>query len=308
MTEQFYQKLIPYINAVENATEKQLFWSCLQKRKLNIRGFRSLKDAPVPLAASYFARNEQAIIDSLKDVEMKYDSIDEAIADFKTGNITQSIPFLLKNQENLEEKITPIFNMSIEEQGSPKQDKVIAELHQKNAELKNKLQTYRSECIQLKKENTSKKKENEKLQGELAAKEETIEHLIEEISALRKEVANKSQEIHNVRKVCRERIQLLEKENEELKGAQEAAHHAPILVLLKEKSDISYSGVHVRTYDYIQIMTEESAIDFSEILYVVNDMPVAMKFKLHRIAEACKRIRTFSTNHELKQYIQEGRT
>ena len=302
MTEAFYKKLLQY----SNVSERQAFLSNLEKKKFKVDGYRSLRNVPPSLLARLLTRNEATVIHALKDIGGNYSSIEEALADFRNGNILKTYSFILSNQEVTEEQLIAIMDDQAESIPSDA-DKTIEKMQAALIDLNNKHQELKKEYSAIKKRVNALVKENEKLEKDLKTANENITRITADAQKAEEKITSQAREFDQIRSGFVQQIQELKKENEGLREQNEEAAKAPILVLLKERVNIPLNWVLVRTYDFVASLNNENAVDYSEILYVYNEMPLSLRIKIQRIEEAQSKVKTFTTNHELLKYVEEAR-
>lgn len=302
MTEAYYKKLLQYLNT----SEKQAFLSCLEKKKFKVDGYRTLEKAPPLLLARLLTKNEATVIHALKDLGDNYSSIEEALADFRSGNVIKTYSFIVSNQEVTEEQLIAIMDAQSESVPSDA-DKTIERLQAALFDLSTKHQELKKEYTASKKKVNALVKENDKLEKELKTANDSIIRVSADAQKAEATITSQAREYDQKISGFVQQIQELKKENEELRAQNREAAKAPILVLLKERVSIPLNWVLVRTYDFVASLNNENAVDYSEILYVYNEMPLSLRIKIQRIEEAQRKVKTFTTNHELLNYVKEAR-
>ena len=96
MTQSFYCKFLEFLSS----KEKNMLLGQIEKRKIKVKGFRSIKDAPSELLATYFAKNEKTIFKILSECYTpKYSGVEDAIRDFLPGSAVVSFAYLIHEND-----------------------------------------------------------------------------------------------------------------------------------------------------------------------------------------------------------------
>lgn len=78
------------------------------------------------------------------------------------------------------------------------------------------------------------------------------------------------------------------------------------ILVLSNCNEQGFPGVTTLQYHHISQL-EIFASDYSEILFVINDVPFPVKRHIQKIDEIQDKIHTFSTHTELMEYIRNWR-
>lgn len=294
MTEKFYCDFLEYLSA----KEKQKLFGYFQKRKVRVDGFRMSKDVPLKLLASHISRNEKMVFQILKDCySPSYTDRNEAIQDFSPNTAVTCLTYFIQEKDIDEQFLASLLNEEKSSSSEPKPTIANNKAQKKSEEFRQKyLATYK-ELDQIKKAWDNLQSQNQKLQELLNDKECKLHAVEEELSNFR---------IQHDQLVTTLKQRISELEETVIEQTRISELQCRKILVLSRYNEQGVPGVTILQYHHISQL-EIIAGDYSEILFVTNDVPFPVKRHIQKIEEIQDKIHTFSTHTELMEYIGNWR-
>jgi hypothetical protein len=299
MTNRFYESLLNYITP----KERQRLYTVLQKSGARIRGFRFTKNTSLKIIATSVKNNEGLFLKYLAtSYKPEYSSKEEAIDAISPETAILCFTYFIKINALTEddEKIwLPL--ISSEDKSIDSKNKADQETDQV-AKEKKRADEFRQKYLTV-------KKDLQKLESEYSIAKETTEKLQKDYEAQNKDFLIIKEELLKEKAAYAEYREDAERQIKELKESLAAkikecvlAQHQVLVLQSTEETDIN--GISVLTYSRI-IELKSLSPQYSEILFVVNDLPFAIKRKLYKMEDLQDKFRAFSTHNELLEYIEK---
>lgn len=181
----------------------------------------------------------------------------------------------------------------------PKKNIVIADgkSKKKSDEFRKKYLTAYKELEQAKEQLRDLKEENQSLHTELESQKQKV-------TLLEKDVERRDKEHKEIVSFMQEKIDKLETECSRLSRITYIQSRK--ILVISNSIQQSFAGVTVLSYDRI---TELNHIfsDYSEILYVPNDMPFSSRRSIQKLDQIQEKLHQFYTQTELVDYLENRR-
>lgn len=294
MTQNFYHNFLEYLSP----KEKFILLGHIQKHKFRINGFRTIKDVPSKLLSLHFAKNERALFEILKECyDPKYTSEEDAIRNFSPDSAVMCFTYLIQENKIDETKLISI----MEQKGS---DGPVTPISMTDERSKKKSEGFRKKYLTTYKELEQAKEqleilidENQRLHIELEAQKKRVALLEKDLERNTKE---KKDRVINMQ----EKIDRLEKECSRL--SRLTYMQSRKILVISNSIQQSFTGVTVLSYDRISELKYIFS-DYSEILYVPNDMPFSGKRYIQKLDQIQEKLHQFYTYTELIDYLENRR-
>ena len=294
MTQNFYCKFLEYITP----KEKFILLGHIQKRKIRIDGFRTIKDVHYKLLASYFSRNEKVLFEILNECySTTYADEEEAIHDFSPDSAVACFAYLIQIGKADETKLISLMESNQIE--IPSKNIVIADekSKKKSDEFRKKYLTAYKELEQAKEQIRGLNQENHNLRIELESQKQKV-------TLLEKNVERSDKKHKEIVSSMQEKIDKLEKECSTL--SRIAYMQSRKILVISNSVQQPFAGVMVLPYDRITELNHMVG-DYSEILYVPNDMPFPSRRYIQKLDYIQEKLHVFCTHAELIDYLENGR-
>lgn len=294
MTQDFYCKFLEYLSP----KDRSVLLGHIQKHKIRINGFRTIEDVPSRLLAANFTKNEKIFFEILRECyPTTYTNEEEAINDFSPDSAVACFAYLI--QVNKVDEIKLISLMETNSIEIPTPNVVVAndKDKKKSDEFRRKYLVVYKELEQAKKQLRDLNEENQNLRIELESQKQKM-------TLLKKDMECRDKEHKEIVSSMQEKIDKLEKECSEL---SRIAHVQSRKVLVISNSlQQSFTGVVILPYDRI---TELNYMlnDYSEILYVPNDMPFSNRRYIQKLSNIQEKLHRFYAHTELVDYLENRR-
>lgn len=295
MTCDFYYALLEYISP----KEKALLLGHIQKHKVRIDGFRAIKDVPSKFLSLHFSRNENLLFEILKEYyPTAYNNEEDAINDFSPNSAVKCFTYLIQANKADENKLMSLMKASNVEVSTKTMPAVTEKEKKKSDEFRKKyLTTYKK----LETTNEQLKRlsdENKRLSTELESqRQRTI--------LLEKDIECKDKEYREMKFSMQQKIDKLKSECERL---SHIAYIQSRKILVISNSNLgTFEGVTILPYDRISELDHMVVSDYSEIIYIPNDMPFPCRRRIQKMNQIQEKLRLFSTHTELVDYLKNGR-
>ncbi len=294
MTQKFYCNFLEYISS----KEKSVLLGHIQKHKVRIDGFRTIKDVPSILLALHFSKNEKVLFEILRECySTTYADEEDAINDFSPDSAVTCFAYLIRVNKADETKLMSLMESNPIE--IPKKNIVIADgkSKKKSDEFRKKYLTAYKELEQAKEQLRDLKEENQSLHTELESQKQKV-------TLLEKDVERRDKEHKEIVSFMQEKIDKLETECSRLSRITYIQSRK--ILVISNSIQQSFAGVTVLSYDRI---TELNHIfsDYSEILYVPNDMPFSSRRSIQKLDQIQEKLHQFYTQTELVDYLENRR-
>ena len=278
MTQNFYCNFLEYLSP----KEKSVLLGHIQKHKVRIDGFRTIKDVPSRLLALHFSKNEKVLFDILKECySTTYVDEEDAINNFSPDSAVTCFAYLIQVNKADETKLMSLMESNQIE--IPTKNIVIADgkSKKKSDEFRKKYLTTYKELEQAKEQLRDLNKENQSLRIELESQKhkEIVSSMQEKIDKLETECSRLS------------RITYMQSRK---------------ILVISNSLQQSFAGVMVLPYDQITELNHMVG-DYSEILYVPNDMPFPSRRYIQKLDYIQEKLHVFCTHAELIDYLENGR-
>ena len=260
MTQNFYCNFLEYLSP----KEKSVLLGHIQKHKVRIDGFRTIKDVPSRLLALHFSKNEKVLFDILKECySTTYVDEEDAINNFSPDSAVTCFAYLIQVNKANETKLMSLMESNQIE--IPTKNIVIADgkSKKKSDEFRKKYLTAYKELEQAKEQLRDLNEENQSLRIELESQKQRV-------TLLEKDVERSDKEHKEIVSSMQEKIDKLETECSRL--SRITYMQSRKILVISNSLQQSFAGVMVLPYDRITELNHMVG-DYSEILYVPNDMP-----------------------------------
>lgn len=281
-----------------SSKEKSVLLGHIQKHKVRIDGFRTIKDVPSILLALHFSKNEKVLFEILRECySTTYADEEDAINDFSPDSAVTCFAYLIRVNKADETKLMSLMESNPIE--IPKKNIVIADgkSKKKSDEFRKKYLTAYKELEQAKEQLRDLKEENQSLHTELESQKQKV-------TLLEKDVERRDKEHKEIVSFMQEKIDKLETECSRLSRITYIQSRK--ILVISNSIQQSFAGVTVLSYDRI---TELNHIfsDYSEILYVPNDMPFSSRRSIQKLDQIQEKLHQFYTQTELVDYLENRR-
>lgn len=290
MTQNFYYNFLEYLSS----KEKSVLLGHIQKHKVKINGFRTIKDVTPKLLALYFSQNEKELFEILKECyNPEYTNEKEAINNFLPDSAVKCFTYLIQVGKADEAKLTLLMQKKCIEEPIKAIDVNDEKDKRKSDEFRKKYLTTYKELKQTKERLAGLNDENQRLHIELESKEHRIALLEKDIKEWQEMVFAMEQKIDELEKEC-----------------SRLSHIAYIqsrkVLVLSNSIQLSLDGVTVLSYDQIAELNQIFH-EYSEILYVPSDMPFSSRRFIQKLDQIQEKLHQFYTYTELMDYLKNGR-
>lgn len=281
-----------------SSKEKSVLLGHIQKHKVRIDGFRTIKDVPSILLALHFSKNEKVLFEILRECySTTYADEEDAINDFSPDSAVTCFAYLIRVNKADETKLMSLMESNPIE--IPTKNIVIADgkSKKKSDEFRKKYLTAYKELEQAKEQLRDLKEENQSLHTELESQKQKV-------TLLEKDVERRDKEHKEIVSFMQEKIDKLETECSRLSRITYIQSRK--ILVISNSIQQSFAGVTVLSYDRI---TELNHIfsDYSEILYVPNDMPFSSRRSIQKLDQIQEKLHQFYTQTELVDYLENRR-
>ena len=338
MTDKFYCAFLDYLSI----KEKQSLCGNLQKRNIRVKGFRMTKDIPSKILAPHIARNERSFFKILLECyKPTYADRDAAVDAFSPDTAVLCLTYFVRENIADEDFLNSLFQKASNTPVEPKESTSESKLQKKYEEFRQKYLAAHKEAEHLKKELEAEKKESHRLSELLSSKETDVENLQAEIHAhgiAQNELQQAQRDLEKMKKENQDLLALLSAQDTMISDlraeidAKVTEHHETVAALTQCISELEAKKVeHTNTTPHpdrriLILVSDESECvnganslpyskipqlseiheDYTEILFVTNDLPFHLKRRIHKMSDIQSKIHTFSTKSELLEYIEKG--
>lgn len=294
MTQDFYCKFLEYLSP----KDRSVLLGHIQKHKIRINGFRTIEDVPSRLLAANFTKNEKILFEILRECyPTTYTNEEEAINDFSPDSAVACFAYLI--QVNKVDEIKLISLMETNSIEIPTPNVVVAndKDKKKSDEFRRKYLVVYKELEQAKEQLRDSNEENQNLRIELESQKQKM-------TLLKKDMECRDKEYKETVSSMQEKIDKLEKECSRLSRITYVQSRK--ILVISSSLQQSFTGVMVLPYERI---TELNYMinDYSEILYVPNDMPFSNRRYIQKLNNIQEKLHLFGTYAELIDYLDNGR-
>lgn len=294
MTQNFYCNFLEYLSP----KEKSVLLGHIQKHKVRIDGFRTIKDVPSRLLALHFSKNEKVLFDILKECySTTYVDEEDAINNFSPDSAVTCFAYLIQVNKANETKLMSLMESNQIE--IPTKNIVIADgkSKKKSDEFRKKYLTAYKELEQAKEQLRDLNEENQSLRIELESQKQRV-------TLLEKDVERSDKEHKEIVSSMQEKTDKLETECSRL--SRITYMQSRKILVISNSLQQSFAGVMVLPYDRITELNHMVG-DYSEILYVPNDMPFPSRRYIQKLDYIQEKLHVFCTHAELIDYLENGR-
>lgn len=294
MTQNFYYNFLEYLSP----KEKSVLLGHIQKHKIRIDGFRTIKDVPSKLLSLYFYKNEKVLFEVLRECySTTYADEEDAINDFSPDSAVTCFAYLIQVNKADETKLMSLMESNQIE--IPSKNIVVAEgkSKKKSDEFRKKYLIAYKELEQVKEQLRDLNEENQSLYIELESQKQKV-------TLLEKDVERSDKEHQEIVSSMQEKIDLLEKECRRL--SRITYMQSRKILVISNSVQQSFSGVMVLSYDRITELNHIAG-DYSEILYVPNNMPFPSRRYIQKLDYIQEKLHLFCTHAELIDYLENRR-
>lgn len=294
MTDKFYLRLLEYINQ----KEKQSLIRIFQKKRVRIDGFRMNTDIPPKLLATYLAKNEKYFFKILQEFYTpSYADKDAAVNAFTSDTAILCFTYFVNNEDLDETFLTSLMGSQsiIPNENIPLSlDK---KAQKKSDEFRQKYLSDHKELLKVKQELESALQHVRTLQKALEEKDKELNIVQDKVQYIQNDHQNTCKALNGRINELEGVIHLQEQLANSLKNR--------MLVLLKDEAE-NCKGINTLAYGQIaKLITIVN--DYSEILFVANDIPFSAKRQINKIDGILEKLHSFSTMGELREYIEKRR-
>lgn len=294
MTQKFYCDFLEYISS----KEKSILLGHIQKHKIRIDGFRTIKDVPSRLLALHFSKNEKVLFEVLRECySTTYADEEDAIKDFSPGSAVACFAYLIQVNKADETKLMSLMESNPIEITTKSMAIADGKSKKKADEFRKKYLTAYKELERAKEQLRDLNEENQSLRIELESQKQKV-------TLLEKDVERSDKEHKEIVSSMQEEIDKLETECSRLSRITYIQSRK--ILVISNSIQKSFAGVTVLSYDRIAEL-HHIFRDYSEILYVPNDMPFSSRRSIQKLDQIQEKLHQFYTHTELIDYLESGR-
>ena len=294
MTQNFYCNFLEYLSP----KEKSVLLGHIQKHKVRINGFRTIKDVPSKFLALYFSKKEKTLFEILRECySATYADEEDAISNFSPDSAVTCFAYLIQVNKADETKLISLMESNQNERPSKKVVIADRKSKKKSDEFRKKYLTTYKELEQVKDQLRNLNEENQSLSIELESQKQKV-------TLLKKDVERSDKAHKEIVSSMQEKIDKLEKKCSRL--SRRAYMQSKKILVISESLQQSFAGVMVLPYDRITELNHMVG-DYSEILYVPNDMPFPSRRYIQKLDYIQEKLHLFCTHAQLIDYLKNGR-
>ena len=300
------------------------------------------KDIPSRILASHIAKNERSFFKIIQDCyKPTYMNRDAAVEAFSPDTAVTGLTYFVRENIADEDFFNSLLQKTADRPAEPKASSADSKIQKKYEEFRQKYLTSRRELEQVKKELDVAKKENQRLSELLSVKETEAVNLQTElhnrgiahielqqarrdmeqvkkdnqdlavslsakdtlIVNLRAEIEAKTIQHNDEVAALTQLISELESKNAESTNL-DARSDRRILILVSDETEGVIGAASLPFCKIPQLV--EIHEEYTEILFVTNDLPFHLKRRIHKMSDIQNKIHTFSTKSDLLEYIEKG--